>query len=94
MHPTTIVRHRTTRGLYTVVGTGYGIAESVSPSFFLGTLLPERNSREATVVVVTDRHGTLGSFPIEELEVVQIAGVTPAEALADALRRFGDPPTP
>ncbi len=87
----TIVRHRETRGLFIVVGTGFGLAEAVSPSFFGGTLFPERNTKERTVVVVTDRHGTLGSFPIDELEIVQVGGVTPAEAMAYALSRFQDP---
>lgn len=88
----TVVRHRISRGLFAVVGTGHARSATATPSFILGDLLPSVSSEERSVVVVCDRHGTLGIFPIDDLEVVLVGGFTPAEAIRDALGRFGEPP--
>jgi hypothetical protein len=88
----TVVRHRVNRGLFAVVGTGHAQSASATPSFFLGDLVPDVKREECSVVVVCDRHGTLGVFAIQDVEVMLVGGVTPSQAVADALERFGEPP--
>lgn len=88
----TLVRHRENRGLFAVVGAGFGMSATARPGFIGGNLFPAEERAERSVVFVCDRHGTLGSFLMEELEIVLVDGVTPAEAIATAMARFGDGP--
>ena len=83
---TTIVRHKTTRGLYAVVGTGFAAWAHARDSW-----LSRSDGGKDCIVIACDRKGTLGAFKMDELEVMPVAGVTPNEAIADALQRFGDP---
>ena len=84
---TTIVRHKTTRGLYALVGTGYAAWAQARDSW-----LSRSDGGKDCIVIACDREGTLGAFMMDDLEVMSVAGVTPREAIADALTRFGDSP--
>lgn len=89
-HSTTIVRHRGTRGLYALIGGGYAAWESRGQGP-LGIDWGAKDGGKATAIMVCDRHGTIGAFPADELEVLSVDGVSPADALAEAVERFGDP---
>lgn len=73
-----------------VIGAGYAAWESRREGPLGGDWFG-KDGGKATAIVVCDRHGTLGTFPSNELIVVSIDGVPPSEALAQALERFGDP---
>ena len=82
---TTIVRHKTTGGLYALLGAGYGAWATARDDWF-----GQKDGGKDCVVFACDRHGTIGPFRMDEIEVLSVDGVSPKEAIADALERFGD----
>ncbi|NLL00350.1 MAG: zinc ribbon domain-containing protein [Clostridiales bacterium] len=81
-----IVRHRDSKKVYALIGTGFGAFKSTRPSLLGGSLLPHEESGEIPVAAVSDRTGVIKWFYTDELEILEVDGVK----IEDLLRTFGE----
>jgi len=77
-----IVRHKNDGKIYVLIGTGYGVYKSATPSFLGGNLFPNEEKGEIPVAAVTDEKGEIQWFHTDELKVIEIDGVEICEVLA------------
>ena len=77
----TILRHLESGRQYILVGTGLGMFRSVKPHWFFGNIGQEKQEGVHPCVAVADASGKLRWFDSEDLELVSVDGLSPAEAL-------------
>ncbi|MDA1263910.1 MAG: hypothetical protein O2816_02385 [Planctomycetota bacterium] len=80
----TILRHRESGERYILIGSGLGMFRSVKPHWFFGNMGQEKQEGVHPCVAVSDAAGKLRWFDSEDMELVSVNGMPPAEALAGA----------
>lgn len=70
-----IMIHTSTRRNFILVGTGYGVYRSESPSAVGGSLFPNIEQGEIPKVCVSDEEGMLHWFDPQELRVMSVDGM-------------------
>jgi hypothetical protein len=78
----TIVEQIGTGHRYLLLGAGYGKFQSSRPNAFFGDILPTTKEGSEAVLAVCNEEGRIGWVRSEEVRVVSVDGVEPAEALA------------
>ena len=76
-----IVAERTSGARYLLVGTGYAATESATPGIVFGNLSPNVECRVYGMVALCDLEGNIGWTSSDNVVVVAIDGLAPAEAL-------------
>jgi hypothetical protein len=80
---TTIVRHRRTGNQYILLGIN-GEANKANPSRFISELFNQEKSEVSCSATVCDVQGNIFLAYIDDLVVVEINGIKPAEILPEA----------
>lgn len=78
----TIVEEVNSRQRYVVIGTGFGAYNAVSPHVLLGSLSPNREKGEYTMICVCDAYGAVGWLYSDSVRVVSVDGQHPTELLS------------
>ena len=76
-----IVKHIESGEKYLLLGTGFGAYKATRPSVFFGSLLPKEEAGQVTMVAVSNAQGQIGWIHSNELQVVQVDGISPGELL-------------
>ncbi|MEM7271762.1 MAG: hypothetical protein AAF962_08550 [Actinomycetota bacterium] len=78
----TIVEEVTSGNRYVLLGAGFGAYNAVSPHVLLGSLAPNREKGEYTMICVCDAYGQVGWLYSESVRVVSVDGQLPTELLS------------
>ncbi len=78
----TIVRVKSTGNRGVLVGTGFGLYRTATPSILWGNLNPNKENGQAPLAALSDEDGVIHWAYTDDLEVVSVGGVSPKVLLA------------
>jgi hypothetical protein len=78
----TIVQHKQTKGLFVLIGTGFGAWHSSRPDVLFGDVALSGDTGSTALVAVAGVTGEVGWVPSDQVVVVSIDGKTPHEHLS------------
>lgn len=77
-----IVRHKDTKRVYVLIGTGYGAYKATRASLLGGNLFPFEEKGEIPVAAVSNQRGDIEWFYTEDLKVIEVDGLQIEAVLA------------